>query len=195
MSARYTLRQKKDFLIKFDKMEVTLSKFCDQEGLLKGTFSKWLKKKRAILLTPDSCVTVTRKVVEDSKKKQLVEWIQERLVQGFQVDVISLRAYAQSNVPSIFKTSTSYNSEYVLCRRLLGHVKLHQVRAQLEDTSASLLSLATASGPAIDVSRLYEHGSCHRFKNCSQKDVEIPIDYGTCNCKGKCTNQTSITRQ
>ena len=186
MVVGYTIRQKKDYLLAFQNYAGTHTQFCVEHGLLKGTFSKWLKDSAAILVTPDECTTVKRTVTFEDEKRALVSWIEDRRSKGYQVDVVALLAHAKKTVPHILAKSRSYNSEYVLCRRLLLETRLRVNQRELEDASESLLHLSVTHGSCVDVSNVYEHGDTNRYVNCTARTVKLAVeDFGSCTCVGK----------
>lgn len=184
MPKRYTIREKKDYLRRYTAFDGIFSDFCEQEGLLKGTFSKWVKNQGNLLLTPDDRKTVKRKD-SNPQKTALAQWVVQQTKQGVQVDVITLLHHVKRTAPSILATSTSYNSEYVLCRRLLLDIQPRQIRQELEEISTSLLNLSVSTGPAVDTSMLYEHGEHHRYTNDCEAIIRVNVQWGYCDCQGE----------
>lgn len=185
MTKRYGTRTKKDFLQAYKNFNGTQQQFCDTHGLLKGTFSKWLRNAKDILVTDDGRANVKRKVLHSDEKESLLQWVIEKRKEGFQVDVATLLNYAKTTVPQLFNNHSSSNSEYVLCRRLLIDFQVHLQQQQLQSTSATLISLAIPQEPAIDASKKYIHIEEHQYSNCTKEMVDYQVDYGTCNCSGK----------
>lgn len=178
------MRQKKDLLLAYKEFNGTQLEFCREQNLLKGTFSKWLAKSQKILVTPDERVNVKRSGIHDSAKELLTRWAQGQQRQGYQVDVMALVTYAKDTVPHIFEDANSYNSEYVLCRRLLLEMRSRLQQYDLEDVSSSLLALAITHGPAVNILDTHEHGDVHRYKSCTARTVAVRSGYGFCKCEG-----------
>ena len=210
---RYTIRQKKDYLMRYAAFQGTQREFCVQESLNEATMSKWVKGTSKILLTPDNSATVKRRTRYNNEKEQVMIWINERKVQGYQVCISDILHYAKNVVPNIFEASKSYNSEYVLCRRILVDSIQVQQKMEMKDVSNTMLAMlgqrilvdslhvqqtvemenvsnaplatSVSSNIPADVSEEYEHGEVHRYVQCTKEQLKISDNYGYCHCKGK----------
>ena len=180
-----------------------LNEFCREHGLNPSTVSKWTRQASRLQVRNHNAKHVRHSHELDPIKDRIAHWVTNEVLQGRQIDIITLRRYAESSASSLFKGTKTYNSRYTACRRMLQELAYLIRKSEETRTAISLTELhrggnsplILTDGPGIDVSKLYEHIRENHGKKSTIEAIRHTINYGYCKCKGNNMREISCVLQ
>ena len=159
--------------------------FCARYDVNSSAFSKWTKNYDKLLRAAPNGKIGGRKCRHDREKARIRAWASKEVSAGRQVDVHAVLNVAEKKAASLFSRTSSANSRYVKCFRLLRDIGPQLQLREIDMVTSSLLELSEERHSSVQRPSTYFHQEYHTFVECSVEDFTMVFDE-KCVCTGMC---------